>query len=153
MSIKPMIRNNICLNCHPAGCEAGVIKQIEYVKKTVKAKENAPKLALIVGGSTGYGLASRIAAAFGYGAATVGVSFEKEPSEKHSGTPGFHNNATVDREAEKAGLVSITINGDAFSDEIKAQTCQAIKQAAEKAGIPAKVDLFVYSCISCKNRS
>lgn len=150
MNIKPMIRNNICLNCNPAGCEAVVKKQIEYVKKNLNPKEGiiAPKLALVIGGSTGYGLASRIAAAFGYGAATVGVSFEKEPTEKHSGTPGFHNNATFDREAEKAGIASITINGDAFSNEIKAQTCDAIKQAAAKANIPAKIDLIVYSLAS-----
>ena len=148
MSIKPMIRNNICLNSHPQGCAAAVKNQIEYVKKNLQAAETAPKLTLVVGCSTGYGLASRISAAFGYGSVTVGVSFEKEASEKYTGTPGYNNNVAFESEAEKAGLVSITLNGDAFSNEIKAETCNAIKQAAAKAGIPAKVDLVVYSLAS-----
>jgi len=148
MQIKPMIRNNICLNAHPAGCAASVKKQIEQAKKSLSAASNTPKLALVVGCSNGYGLASRICAGFGYGAVTVGVSFENEPSEKRAGTPGYYNNETFDKEAASAGLVSITLNGDAFSDEIKTATAQAIKQAAAKAGIPAKIDLFVYSLAS-----
>jgi len=157
MTVKPMIRNNICLNAHPEGCAANVRKQIEHVKKKLLPADAAlavtPKLALIVGCSTGYGLASRICAAFGYKAVTVGISFENEPSEKRSGTPGFYNNETFDKEAAASGLVSITLNGDAFSDEIKAATAQAVKQAAEKAGIllpgqSAKIDLFVYSLAS-----
>ncbi|MCL2441395.1 MAG: trans-2-enoyl-CoA reductase family protein [Treponema sp.] len=148
MSIKPMIRNNICLNAHPAGCAASVLNQIEYVKKNMSKDTNSPKLVLVVGCSIGYGLASRISAGFGYGAATVGLSFENEPSEKRSGTPGYYNNETFDKEAEKSGLVSITLNGDAFSNEMKVKTAEAVKQAAEKAGIPAKIDLFVYSIAS-----
>jgi len=149
MIIKPMIRNNICLNCHPVGCAVSVQKQIEYAKKNLsKVEGKTPKLALVIGCSTGYGLASRISAAFGYGSVTVGVSFEKEPNEKQTGTPGFHNNAAFDREAEKAGFVSVTLNGDAFSDEIKAEICEAVKKAAAKAGIPAKIDLIVYSLAS-----
>ncbi|MCL2209810.1 MAG: trans-2-enoyl-CoA reductase family protein [Treponema sp.] len=149
MVIKPMVRNNICLNAHPIGCAVSVKNQIEYVKNNLTATEGiTPKLALIIGCSSGYGLASRIAAAFGYGAVTVGVSREKEPSEKHTGTPGFYNNEAFDREAQKAGLVSVSLNGDAFSDENKSETCRAAKQAASKAGIPAKVDLVVYSLAS-----
>jgi len=149
MIIKPMIRNNICLNAHPAGCEASVKKQIEYAKKYLtKTEGKTPKLALVIGCSSGYGLASRIAAAFGYGAVTVGVSYEKEPSAKHTGSFGFYNNKTFDCEAEKAGLVSVTLNGDAFSDEIKAKACEAVRQAAEKAGIPAKIDIVIYSLAS-----
>jgi enoyl-[acyl-carrier protein] reductase/trans-2-enoyl-CoA reductase (NAD+) len=117
-------------------------------KKLSKVEGKTPKLALVIGCSTGYGLASRIAAAFGYGTVTVGVSFEKEPNEKQTGTPGFHNNAAFDCEAAKAGLVSVTLNGDAFSDEIKIETCEAVKKAAAKAGIPAKIDLVVYSLAS-----
>ena len=143
-----MIRNNICLNAHPEGCAAAVQRQIEYAKKNLSPAETAPKLALIAGCSNGYGLASRIAAAFGYGTATVGVSFENEPTEKRSGTPGFYNNAAFDSEAEKAGLVSVSLNGDAFSDEIKSKTAEALRQAAAKAGIPAKLDLFIYSLAS-----
>jgi len=148
MPIKPMIRNNICLNAHPAGCAANVRKQIEYAKKNLSKTANAPKLALVVGCSNGYGLASRICAGFGYRAVTVGLSYENEPSEKRSGTPGFYNNETFDREAAAEGLVSISLNGDAFSGETKAAAVLAIKQAAAKAGIPAKVDLFVYSLAS-----
>jgi enoyl-[acyl-carrier protein] reductase/trans-2-enoyl-CoA reductase (NAD+) len=143
-----MVRNNICLNCHPVGCAVSVQKQIEYVKKNLKPADGTPKLALIVGCSTGYGLASRISAAFGYGAVTVGVSFEKEPTDKHTGTPGFHNNKTFDSESAKAGLASLTVNGDAFSNEIKAETAAAVKQVAAKAGIPAKIDIIVYSLAS-----
>jgi len=148
MSIKPMVRNNICLNAHPEGCAAGVKKQIEYAKKNLSKSDNAPKLVLVVGCSNGYGLASRICAGFGYGAVTVGLSFENEPSEKRSGTPGYYNNEAFDSEAAKAGLVSISLNGDAFSNEMKAKTAEAVKNAAAKAGIPAKIDLFVYSLAS-----
>ena len=144
-----MVRNNICMNSHPAGCAAAVKRQIEQVKKGLKPiKTITPKLALILGCSNGYGLASRIAAAFGYGAVTVGVSLEKPASEKHTATPGFYNNAAFDREAAKAGLVSITLNGDAFSNEIKTETAQAIRDAAKQAGIPAKIDLIIYSLAS-----
>ena len=148
MVIKPMIRNNICLNAHPHGCAASVQKQILYAKKHLTETDNSPKLALIVGCSNGYGLASRICAGFGYKAITVGLSFENEPSEKRSGTPGYYNNEAFDKEAAKAGLISISLNGDAFSNETKAQTAQAVRQAAAKAGIPAKIDLFVYSLAS-----
>jgi len=148
MQIKPMIRSNICLNAHPAGCAASTLKQIEYAKKHLTTIEGAPKLVLVVGCSNGYGLASRICAGFGYKAVTVGVSLENEPTEKRTGTSGFYNNQAFDKEAEKAGLVSITLNGDAFSNEIKSKTAEAIKQAASKAGIPAKIDLFVYSLAS-----
>ena len=148
MVIKPMIRNNICLNANPDGCTKSVERQIEYAKKNLSAEKNSPKLALVVGCSLGYGLASRICAAFGYGAVTVGLSLENEPSEKRTGTPGYYNNTAFDSEAAKAGLVSISLNGDAFSDEMKSKTAEAIRQAASKAGIPAKIDLFVYSLAS-----
>jgi len=148
MQIKPMIRSNICLNAHPVGCAVSTLNQIEYAKKHLTAIEGAPKLVLVVGCSNGYGLASRICAAFGYKAVTVGVSLENEPTEKRTGTSGFYNNQAFDKEAEKAGLVSITLNGDAFSNEIKSKTAEAIKQAASKAGIPAKIDLFIYSLAS-----
>ena len=108
MIIKPMVRNNICLNSHPAGCAATVRRHIDYVKKSLQPGDKTPKLALIIGCSTGYGLASRIAAGFGYGAATVGISYEKPASETKPGTPGFYNNMVFDQEARKAGNVSIT---------------------------------------------
>jgi enoyl-[acyl-carrier protein] reductase/trans-2-enoyl-CoA reductase (NAD+) len=105
-------------------------------------------LVLVVGCSTGYGLASRIAAAFGYGAATVGVSLEKPASATKPGTPGYYNNLAFDAEAAAAKIPSITLDGDAFSDAVKAQTAAAIRQAAAAAGIPPLVDLVIYSLAS-----
>ncbi|MDR2739766.1 MAG: trans-2-enoyl-CoA reductase family protein [Treponema sp.] len=157
MIIKPLIRENICINSHPKGCAQVVRNQIEYVKNTlagnkepadIKAPQGTPKLALVVGCSTGYGLASRISAAFGYGATTVGVSFEKAASATKPGTPGWYNNRIFEVEAEKAGLVSVTLDGDAFSDSMKADTAEAIREAARRAGIAPKVDLIVYSLAS-----
>ena len=159
MIIKPMIRNNICINSHPAGCAKVTCNQIAYVQQNLAkgkdpaaAKAQAPKgspaLVLVIGCSTGYGLASRIAAAFGYGAATVGISFEKVGSATKPGTPGWYNNLCFDSEAVKAGLASKTLNGDAFSDEMKSKTVDAIRETAAQAGINAKVDLIVYSLAS-----
>ncbi|MDR1596308.1 MAG: trans-2-enoyl-CoA reductase family protein [Treponema sp.] len=157
MVIKPLIRENICINSHPRGCARAVRNQMEYVEKAlagnkepadIKAPQGTPKLVLVVGCSTGYGLASRIAAAFGYGAATVGVSFEKAASVTKPGTPGWYNNRIFELEAEKAGLVSITLDGDAFSDSMKADTAEAIREAARRAGIAPKVDLIIYSLAS-----
>ena len=148
MVIKPMIRNNICLNANPDGCAANVREQIEYARKNLKKSANAPKLALVAGCSNGYGLASRICAGFGYGAATVGLSFENEPSEKRSGTPGYYNNNAFDVQAAKDGIISVTLNGDAYSPVIKSKTIEAVREAALRAGIPAKIDLFIYSLAS-----
>ena len=149
MTIKPMIRNNICLNSHPGGCAAVVRKQIEYAKKSLKPIEGVtPKLALVIGCSNGYGLSSRVAAAFGYGAVTVGLSREKPPSEKHTATPGFYSNLAFDMEAKKASIPSITLDGDAFSNEMKAQAAEAVRKAAAEAGIKAKIDLIIYSIAS-----
>ena len=146
MIVKPMVRNNICLNAHPQGCKKSVEDQIEYTKKRitaeVKAGAKAPKNVLVLGCSNGYGLASRITAAFGYGAATIGVSFEKAGSETKYGTPGWYNNLAFDEAAKREGLYSVTIDGDAFSDEIKAQ----VIEEAKKKGI--KFDLIVYSLAS-----
>lgn len=150
MRIKPMIRNNICLNAHPEGCAKMVADQVDYAvkKRPASLPAGAPKLVLVVGCSTGYGLASRIAAAFGYGAATVGVSFEKAGSATKSGTPGWYDNLAFQREAAAAGLAAATLDGDAFSVEMKDKTIQAIKDVAAAAGIPAVVDLVVYSLAS-----
>jgi enoyl-[acyl-carrier protein] reductase/trans-2-enoyl-CoA reductase (NAD+) len=149
MIIKPMVRNNICINSHPAGCAAAVRKQIQYAKKTLAGQgTEKPRLVLVIGCSTGYGLASRISAAFGYGAVTVGISFEKPASESKPGTPGWYNNLTFDRDAAKAGLVSKTLDGDAFSDAMKESAIAAVKEAAAEAGIPPLVDLVIYSLAS-----
>jgi enoyl-[acyl-carrier protein] reductase/trans-2-enoyl-CoA reductase (NAD+) len=159
MILKPMVRNNICINSHPRGCAEVVRRQIRHVRDTLAggkdpaaarsaAPPGSPKLALIIGCSTGYGLASRIAAAFGYGAVTVGVSFEKPATETKPGTPGYYNNLTFDAEAAAAGLVSKTLDGDAYSDAMKAETVRAVKEAAAQAGIPAQIDLVIYSLAS-----
>jgi enoyl-[acyl-carrier protein] reductase/trans-2-enoyl-CoA reductase (NAD+) len=146
-----MVRNNICINSHPAGCAAVVKRHITYAAEKLaagKSRPGAPKLALVIGCSTGYGLASRIAAAFGYGAVTVGVSFEKPASESKPGTPGFYNNMVFDREAAQAGLVSKTLDGDAFSDAMKTGAAKAVREAAAAAGIAPQIDLIVYSLAS-----
>jgi enoyl-[acyl-carrier protein] reductase/trans-2-enoyl-CoA reductase (NAD+) len=145
-----MVRNNICINCHPAGCEAATRAQIAYVrgKSTGNDRAKEPGLALILGCSTGYGLASRITAGFGWGMATVGVSLEKVPSGSKTGTPGYYNNQAFDAEAARAGLSSLTLNADAFSDQTRAETIDALRACAEKAGIPATLDLIIYSLAS-----
>lgn len=140
MIISPRIRNNICLTAHPSGCAAEVKRQIDYVKS--KGPVDGTKSALIIGSSTGYGLSCRIAAAFGCGASTVGVFFEKEGTETKTGTPGYYNSKSFDAEAEAAGLYSKSINGDAFSNELKQKAIKAIKEG------PGKVDLVIYSLAS-----
>ncbi|MCI6442821.1 MAG: trans-2-enoyl-CoA reductase family protein [Spirochaetia bacterium] len=148
--IKPMIRSNICINAHPAGCAKETENQINYVKsqkakrgtKTAKEGAYAPKTVLVLGCSTGYGLASRIAAAFEYGADTIGVSFEKEATQTKGGTPGWYNNKAFDRAAKKDGLKSVTFNADAFSDECRATVIEEVKKWG------AKFDLVVYSLAS-----
>ena len=148
--IKPMIRSNICINAHPVGCAKDTENQIEFAigqkaKKGIKsAKEGgyAPKTVLVLGCSTGYGLSSRITAAFEYGADTIGVSFEKEPTVTKGGTPGWYNNKAFDRAAAKAGLKSATFNMDAFSDECR----QTVIDEAKKLGV--KFDLVIYSLAS-----
>ena len=152
-----MVRNNICLNAHPKGCKKAVLDQIEYTKKRAEARKNgtlsglderdnngvaAPKNVLVLGCSNGYGLASRITASFAYGADTIGVSFEKAGTEKKWGTPGWYNNLAFDQAAKEANIKSITIDGDAFSNEIKDQV---VKAAKENNMI---FDLVVYSLAS-----
>lgn len=141
MIIEPKILNNVCLTSHPVGCAMDVRRQIDYVKAQ-GVITGGPKNVLVVGSSTGYGLASRITAAFGSGAKTIGVAYEKEGSEKRPGTAGWYNTAAFDKESKAAGLYSYSINGDAFSFEIKNQAIAAIK---ENMG---KVDLVIYSLAS-----
>ena len=141
MIIQPKVRGFICTNAHPQGCAANVKEQIEVVRKGGSI-EPGPKNALIIGSSTGYGLASRISAAFGSNAATLGVFFEKPPTETKTASAGYYNSAAFHQEAKAAGLYAESINGDAFSDEIKQQVIEKIK--AEMG----KVDLVVYSLAS-----
>lgn len=138
MVIKPKIRGFMCTTAHPAGCAANVRQQIEYVKARPSI-ENGPKRVLVLGASTGYGLASRISAAFGCGAATIGVFFEREGSDKKPGTAGWYNSAAFHEAAEAAGLYARSINGDAFSNEVKSKVIDLIREDL------GQVDLVVYS--------
>ncbi|WPO97628.1 enoyl-ACP reductase FabV [Pseudomonas sp. HR96] len=138
MIIKPRVRGFVCVTTHPVGCEANVKHQIDYVKRE-GAISDAPKNVLVIGASTGYGLAARITAAFAGGAKTLGVFFERESVEGKTGTAGFHNTAAFHKFAEAEGLYAKSINGDAFSDEIKQKTIDLIKQDL------GKIDLVVYS--------
>lgn len=138
MIIKPKIRNNVCLSAHPVGCKLEVERQIEYVKSRSPI-ESGPKRVLVLGASGGYGLASRIVAAFGSGASTIGVAFEKAGSDRHSGTAGYYNMRAFEEYAKSEGLFCRNFNGDAFSDEVKQEVISCIK---EEMG---EVDLVVYS--------
>jgi len=140
MIIEPRMRGFICLTAHPEGCAQNVKNQIEYVQS--KGKISGAKKVLVIGASTGFGLASRITSAFGCDAATIGVFFEKGPSEGKTASPGWYNSAAFEKEAAQAGLYAKSINGDAFSNEVKQQTIDLIKKDL------GQVDLVIYSLAS-----
>lgn len=140
MIIEPRMRGFICLTAHPEGCAQSVKNQIEYIKS--KGKINGPKRVLVIGASTGFGLASRITAAFGSDASTIGVFFEKEPAAGKTATPGWYNSAAFEQEASRVGLYAKSINGDAFSNEVKQQAIDMIKSDL------GQVDLVIYSLAS-----
>lgn len=141
MIIKPKTRGFICTTTHPTGCALNVAEQIEQVKADGPIT-NGPKKALIIGSSTGYGLASRITAAFGSGAATLGVFLEKPGTEKKPGTAGWYNSWAFEKAAHEAGLYAKSINGDAFSNEVREKAIAMIKEDL------GQVDLVVYSLAS-----
>ncbi len=138
MVIQPKVRGFLCTTTHPTGCLENVRRQVAHVQGKGEIADG-PKRVLVLGASTGYGLASRITAAFGSGAATIGVFFEKPGSERKPGTAGWYNSAAFHQLAEAAGLYAKSFNGDAFSDEMKARVISLIK---EELG---QVDLVVYS--------
>ncbi|MDX1907544.1 MAG: enoyl-ACP reductase FabV [Bacteroidia bacterium] len=140
MIIEPRIRGFICLTAHPTGCAQNVQNQIQYIQS--QGTVAGPKKVLVIGASTGFGLASRITAAFGAGAATVGVFFEKPPQEGKTATPGWYNSVAFQQQAEAAGLYARSINGDAFSHEVKQKTIDLIKADL------GQVDLVIYSLAS-----
>ncbi|MCG1036393.1 enoyl-ACP reductase FabV [Polaribacter sargassicola] len=140
MIIEPRTRGFICLTSHPVGCEQNVINQIEYIKS--KGKIDGAKKVLVIGASTGFGLASRISSAFGSDAATIGVFFDKPGTEGRPGSPGFYNTAAFEKQAAAAGLYAKSINGDAFSNEVKEQVVNLIKEDL------GQVDLVIYSLAS-----
>jgi len=140
MIIEPRTRGFICLTSHPTGCEQNVINQIEHIKS--KGKIDGAKKVLVLGASTGFGLASRITSAFGSDAATIGVYFDKPPTAGRPGSPGYYNTAAFEKHAHKEGLYAKSINGDAFSNEIKQQVVALIKEDL------GQIDLVIYSLAS-----
>ncbi|MGA3008246.1 MAG: bifunctional NADH-specific enoyl-ACP reductase/trans-2-enoyl-CoA reductase, partial [Opitutaceae bacterium] len=141
MIIKPKVRGFVCITAHPAGCAAHVQQWIDYVRKT-RPLENGPKNVLVIGASTGYGLASRIAAAFGSGAHSLGIFFERPSEKDRPATPGWYNTIGFTRAARAAGLKALNLNGDAFSEQIKGQALDLIKREM------GPIDLVVYSLAS-----
>lgn len=142
MIIEPRMRGFICLTAHPEGCKQNVINQINYIKS--KGPIAGPKKVLVIGASTGFGLASRITSAFGSEASTIGVYFEKPPAPGKTASPGWYNTAAFEEQAHLAGLYAKSINGDAFSDEIKRKTLDLIKADL------GQIDLVIYSLASPK---
>jgi len=138
MVIKPKVRGFLCTTTHPVGCAENVRRQIEYTRAQ-GAIENGPQRVLVIGASTGYGLASRITAAFGSGASTLGIFFEKPGTEKKPGTAGWYNSAAFHDFAAEEGLYAKSINGDAFSNDVKQKTIDIIRKDL------GQVDLVVYS--------
>ena len=140
MIVKPRIRGFVCITAHPTGCEAKVRQEIEVAKAA--KKEGGPKKVLVIGASTGYGLSTRIAAAFGHDAATLGVFFERPSLKGKPASAGWYNSVAFEKAAHEAGLYAKSINGDAFSNEIKEQTIARIQEDL------GQVDLVVYSLAS-----
>lgn len=141
MIVQPKIRGFICTTAHPLGCAANVQEQIDYVKQR-PAVTGGPKKVLVIGASTGYGLASRIVSAFGCQAATIGVFFERPAEGKRTATAGWYNSAAFHKAARAEGLYAKSINGDAFSEEIRQQTIELIKRDL------GQVDCVIYSLAS-----
>ncbi len=145
MIIKPKVRGFICTTAHPQGCAESVQEQIDYVKQHA-GDQQGPKNVLVIGCSTGYGLASRITTAFSFGANTLGVMFEKEPTERKTATAGWYNTRAFEDKAAAAGLYAESLNMDAFSHEAKTAVIEKIKAHM------GKVDLVVYSLASPRRK-
>lgn len=142
MIVKPRIRGFICTTAHPLGCAAHVDQQIDYVTEHSEASSGAFQNVLVLGCSGGYGLASRIVAGFGCGAATLGVSFEKAPTQSKTASAGWYNNKAFEARAAQQGLYAKTLDGDAFSDAMREQVLETIKADL------GQIDLVVYSLAS-----
>ena len=142
--VKRRSRGFICLNAHPEGCRRNVERWVAGVRGKVPSAPKAPNNVLVIGASTGYGLASRIAAAWGYGAKTLGVFFERPPEGDKTATAGYYNTAALHSMAKRDGLFAASINGDAFSDEIKRGAAEMIRKEM------GAVDLVIYSLASPK---
>ena len=139
MIVKPKVRNYICTTAHPVGCKEAVKRQIDVVRSAESQTSSGPKRALIIGGSTGYGLATRIALAFGSGTATVSLAFEREASGNRTASAGHYNNTAFMEYAADAGLDAWNLNGDAFSREMKDEVVALLRDEV------GPIDLLVYS--------
>ena len=137
MKIEPKIRGNICLTAHPDGCREQVREQIDFIQS--QPAINGPKRVLVVGSSNGYGLAARITSAFSCGAATAGVFYERPGTETRTATVGWYNNVSFEEAARKSGLTAVSVNGDAFSNDVKNQTIQRIRDEM------GPIDCVIYS--------
>ena len=144
MIIRPKSRGFICVNSHPLGCAANVEAQIAYARQRPLANQHPPKRVLVIGASTGYGLASRVTAAFSAGAATIGIFFERAPDSDRPATAGWYNSAAFERAAKQAGTYAQSVNADAFADETKARVMDLIRRDL------GQVDLIIYSLASPK---
>src|SRR5580700_7553461 len=140
--VKRRSRGFICVNAHPEGCRRNVERWVAGVKGQVSAGQNAPKNVLVIGASTGYGLASRIAAAWGFGARTLGVFFERPPEGVKTATAGYYNTVAFHEAARRDSLFAASMNVDAFSDAAKTQAAEIIRGAMEP------LDLVIYSLAS-----
>jgi enoyl-[acyl-carrier protein] reductase/trans-2-enoyl-CoA reductase (NAD+) len=142
--IKRRSRGFVCVNAHPEGCRLNVERQIAVAEQAPPSREGAPRNVLVIGASTGYGLASRIAAGWGSGARTLGVFFERPPDEDKTATAGYYNTVALDERARRDGLLAAHINGDAFSDECKREAIEIVRREL------APLDLIIYSLASPK---
>jgi enoyl-[acyl-carrier protein] reductase/trans-2-enoyl-CoA reductase (NAD+) len=140
--VKQRSRGFICLNAHPEGCAEMVERQIRAISGHTPSRPSGPRNVLIIGASTGYGLATRIAAAWGFGASTLGVFFERPPQGGKTASAGYYNTAAFHRRARQQGFYAASVNGDAFSDDTKRQTAELIRKDLEK------IDLVIYSLAS-----
>jgi len=145
--VKQRTRGFICVNAHPEGCARNVEQQAEHIRRARPEGLRGPRSVLVIGSSTGYGLASRAAAAWGFGASTIGVFLERPPQGRRTATAGYYNSAAFQRLARRDGLHSAEVNGDAFSDEVKKETFEKVRSG------PGKLDLVVYSLASPRRKN
>ena len=143
-TVQMKSRGFICVNAHPEGCRRNVERQIEVIRTSIPANIQGPRNVLVIGASTGYGLASRIAAAWGFQARTLGVFFERPPDRGKTASAGYYNSVAFHRAAEKSGLFAASLNGDAFSDDLKRSAAEIIRKQM------APIDLLIYSLASPK---
>ena len=147
MIVQPKVKGFMCTTAHPEGCKAAVKNQIEYIKSKPKPETGGYKKVLVIGASMGYGLASRIAAAYAYGADTIGIIFDKQGKEKRTASAGWYNTAAFEEFAARDGLYAKSLNGDAYSQEIKDKTSELIKKDWGKA------DMVIYSIAAPRRKA